>query len=160
MARPNNTKVNTDIWLLLAVVLSGAVALGYEMMWTRLLSLVVGGELLGILGVLAGFFGGMAIGAFALSKRAAHSKSPLKVFFLLEGAIALYGLISPHLIHSMSRLVPAWLGPASSDSGSAVSLLIIILCTGVILLPATIGMGANFAFLVEARRRFFPGRVQ
>ena len=158
MARPNNTKVNTDIWLLLAVVLSGAVALGYEMMWTRLLSLVVGGELLGILGVLAGFFGGMAIGAFALSKRAAHSKSPLKVFFLLEGAIALYGLISPHLIHSMSRLVPAWLGPASSDSGSAVSLLIIILCTGVILLPATIGMGANFAFLVEARRRYFTGQ--
>jgi spermidine synthase len=151
-------KATTDSWLLLAVVLSGAVALGYEMMWTRLLSLVVGGELLGILGVLAGFFGGMAIGAFSLSKRAARSKSPLKVFFLLEGAIALYGLISPYLIHFMSNFVPAWLGPASSESGSFGALLIIILCVGVILLPATIGMGANFAFLVEARRRYFSGQ--
>jgi hypothetical protein len=96
MPRAKDTKkATTDSWLLLAVVLSGAVALGYEMMWTRLLSLVVGGELLGILGVLAGFFGGMAIGAFSLSKRAAKSKSPLKVFFILEGAIALYGLSQP-----------------------------------------------------------------
>ncbi|MEM9820846.1 MAG: hypothetical protein AAF985_07230 [Bacteroidota bacterium] len=156
MTPSKNKKNNTDIWLLLAVVLSGAAALGYEMMWTRLLSLVVGGELLGILGVLAGFFGGMAIGAFSLSKRAAQSKSPLKVFFLLEGAIALYGLISPYLIHLMSQRVPTWLGPVSSDSGALVSLLIIIFCAGVILLPATIGMGANFAFLVEARRRYFP----
>lgn len=155
MPRPKNKNANSDIWLLLAVVLSGAVALGYEMMWTRLLSLVVGGELLGILGVLVGFFGGMAIGAFALSKKAAQSKSPLTIFFFLEGAIALYGLISPYLIHFMSNLVPAWLGPAASQSGTFVSLLIIILCSGVILLPATIGMGANFAFLVEARRRNF-----
>lgn len=155
MTKSKRKKEQKDIWLLLAAVLSGAVALGYEMMWTRLLSLVVGGELLGILGVLAGFFGGMAIGAFSLSKRAARSKSPLKVFFFLEGAIALYGLISPHLIHFMSNFVPAWLGPASSDSGTFVSLLIIIICAGVILLPATIGMGANFAFLVEARRRVF-----
>jgi spermidine synthase len=155
MPGPNNKKTSSDIWLLLAVVLSGAVALGYEMIWTRLLSLVVGGELLGILGVLAGFFGGMAIGAFSLSKRAAQSKNPLKVFFFLEGAIALYGLISPHLIHFMSNFVPVWLGPSSSDSGTFVSLVVIILCTGVILLPATIGMGANFAFLVEARRRNF-----
>jgi len=156
MPRPKTKKEQSDLWLLLAVVCSGAVALGYEMMWTRLLSLVVGGELLGILGVLAGFFGGMAIGAFALSKRAAQSKAPLKVFFLLEGVIALYGLVSPYLIHFMSTVVPAWLGPTSSDSGTLVSLTIIILCTGVILLPATIGMGANFAFLVEARRRRFP----
>jgi spermidine synthase len=158
MAGPKKKKINSDFWLLLAVVLSGAVALGYEMMWTRLLSLVVGGELLGILGVLAGFFGGMAIGAFALSKRAARSKSPLQVFFLLEGAIALYGLISPHLIHYMSNLVPAWLGPVSGSAGSVVSLVLIILCAGVILLPATIAMGANFAFLVEARRRYFTGQ--
>ena len=81
MSKSTNKKVGSDIWLLSAVVISGAVALGYEMMWTRLLSLVVGGELLGILGVLAGFFGGMAIGAFSLSKRAANSKSPLKIFF-------------------------------------------------------------------------------
>ncbi len=158
MPRLKNQKRITDIWLLLAVVLSGAVALGYEMMWTRLLSLVVGGELLGILGVLAGFFGGMAIGAFALSKRASKTKSPLKVFFFLEGAIALYGLISPYLIHFMSNFVPAWLGPASSYSGTFISLLIIILCAGIILLPATIGMGANFAFLVEARRRQFTNQ--
>lgn len=156
MTRPKHKKVNTDRWLLLAVVLSGAVALGYEMMWTRLLGLMVGGELLGILGVLTGFFGGMTIGAFALSKRAAQSQSPLKVFFLLEGVIALYGLISPHLIHFMSNLVPGWLGSASGDSGTLGSLLVGIFCTGVILLPATIGMGANFAFLVEARRRHFP----
>jgi spermidine synthase len=89
--KPGKNIEPKDNLLLLAVLLSGAVALGYEMMWTRLLSLVVGGELLGILGVLAGFFGGMAIGAFLLSKQAARSKSPLRIFLILEGIIALYG---------------------------------------------------------------------
>lgn len=156
--KPGKNKVPKDNLLLLAVLLSGAVALGYEMMWTRLLSLVVGGELFGILGVLAGFFGGMAIGAFSLSKRAARSKSPLRIFLILEGSIAIYGLLSPHLIHFMSKLVPSWLGTASSESSSLLVLIIIILSTGILLLPATIGMGANFAFLVEARRRRFPNQ--
>lgn len=160
MARQKSKKERSDRWLLWAAVLSGAVALGYEMMWTRLLSLMVGGELLGILGVLAGFFGGMAIGAVALSKRAAQSRSPIKVFILLEGAIALYGMISPHLIHFMSQYVPIWLGPGSSDTGSLGALAAIIVCTGILLLPATIGMGANFAFLAEARRRIFPQQPQ
>ncbi len=155
--KKKSKKYIKDNWLLLAVVLSGAVALGYEMMWTRLLGLVVGGELLGILGVLAGFFGGMTLGAFWFSKKAVRSKSPIKVFFILEGAIALYGLFSPHIIHYTSSFLPAWLGHGSSQSGSLLSLSIVIICVGLILLPATIGMGANFAFLVEAWHRNFPG---
>jgi len=158
MSTHTHDKKASDLWLLGAVVLSGAVALGYEMMWTRLLSLVVGGELLGILGVLAGFFGGMAIGAFAFSNKVVNSRSPIRMFLLLEAIIIIYGLMSPHLIHFLSSYIPAWLGPSSGDSSSALTLMIIIIASGLILLPATIGMGANFAYLVEARRRFFPNQ--
>ena len=59
-----------DAALLLAFFLSGAAALGYELLWTRLLGLALGSETIGLLATLAGFFGGMALGAALLHRRA------------------------------------------------------------------------------------------
>ena len=38
--------------------------LGYEIVWTRELSLALGTEMMAVLGAVAGFFGGLALGAF------------------------------------------------------------------------------------------------
>ncbi len=74
----------TDRLLLLAFVLSGTAALGYEILWTRLLSLALGAETLGVLGVLAGFFGGLALGAWVLHRHARSVRRPVRLFILLE----------------------------------------------------------------------------
>ncbi|MCK5799874.1 MAG: hypothetical protein KAI47_21940, partial [Deltaproteobacteria bacterium] len=63
---PTKTSKRGDGLLLLAFLLSGAAGLGYEILWTRLLGIALGSEILAIFGVLAGFFLGLAIGAFAL----------------------------------------------------------------------------------------------
>ncbi|MEM8907379.1 MAG: hypothetical protein AAGD05_05985, partial [Bacteroidota bacterium] len=144
-----------DHWLLSAIVLSGCAALGYELLWTRLLALVLGGEVLGILGVLAGFFGGMVLGAYFLSERASRSQTPLVDFMRLEAIAAIYGVISPFLIYGLSIFLPRYLGPVAGDNNSFSALFLTVLIAGLVLLPATFCIGANFAYLVEARRRLF-----
>ena len=150
------SKNRNDRLLLVAFLLSGFVALGYEMVWTRLLALVLGGEILGVLGVLAGFFLGMVIGAFTLSKHARRTPNPVRMFIILELIIAFYGLISPYLIYALSDAVPQWLGPVAGDNDSLIALSCSLLISSLVLLPATFGMGANFAYLVEAQRRILP----
>ena len=157
MAKKNSTG---DLLLLAAIIFSDFAALGYELLWTRLLSLVLGGEVLGILGVLAGFFGGMVLGAYGLSRHARRSANPIRVFIILEAITAVYGVLSPHLIYKLSNWLPLWLGPVAGDNNSFTALLLTVLIAGLALLPATFCIGANFAYLVEARHRVFKKQQQ
>ena len=142
-----------DRLLLLAFFLSGVAALGYEILWTRLLSLALGSETLGILGTLAGFFGGLAIGSFALHGRVRRSADPARLFALFEAIAAAYALASPHLLHALARILPPLLGPAAGDNDTPLALLLSLGTAVAVLLPATVPMGATLAALVEARRR-------
>ena len=142
--------VPRDRLLLVAFFLSGAAALGYELLWTRLLGLALGNEMLGVLAVLAGFFGGMAIGAGALHDRARNSKNPVRLFVVLELVAAAYAVGSPYILHALAGAVPPALGEAE---GLALPLLI----AGGALLPGTFCMGATLPALVEARRRVVRG---
>src|SRR3981189_296655 len=55
-------------WALIPIVAaSGFAGLGYEIVWTRELSLALGTEMMAVLGAVAGFFGGLAAGPFALA---------------------------------------------------------------------------------------------
>jgi spermidine synthase len=145
--------VKRDRWLLLAFFLSGAAALGYEILWTRLLSLALGNETLGILGTLAGFFGGLALGSFALHETAKRSRHPARLFAALETLAAGYALASPNLLHALARRLPPLLGPAAGDNDTPLALVLSLATALLVLLPATVAMGATLAALVEARRR-------
>jgi spermidine synthase len=147
---------NGDGRLLLAFLLSGVAALGYELLWTRLLALTLGSESLGVLGVLAGFFGGLALGSFLFHERARRSPNPLRLFAVLEGVAALFAAISPHLLHALSAWLPQRLGSTAGDNDTALALSLSVAVAGVTLLPATICMGATLPALVEARRRARP----
>ena len=92
-----------DRVLLAALFFSGFAALGYELLWTRLLSLALGSEMMGVLGVLGGFFGGMVCGGFCLNAHAHKSRSPVLAFVLLELVVAVYALCSPHFLLWLAR---------------------------------------------------------
>lgn len=148
--------MKNDRLLLLAFFLSGTAALGYEILWTRLLSLALGSETLGILGVLAGFFGGLAIGSWLLHDAARRARNPLRLFAILETVAALYAALSPFLLYALARRLPAWLGPAAGDNDTTLALVLALGVATLVLLPATLCMGATLAALVEARRRALP----
>lgn len=147
------TRGNTsDALLLLAFFLSGAAALGYELLWTRLLTLALGSETIGVLATLAGFFGGMALGAAALHRRAETSHNPVRLFVTLELVAAGFAVASPFLLHALSRSLPPLLGPITAGDQGA-SLVVAVLVATLVLLPGTVCLGATLAALVVARRR-------
>ena len=147
----------SDHLLLIAFVFSGAAALGYELLWTRLLALTLGHETLGVYGTLAGFFAGMAVGAALLHRRAAEGPSPLRLFVTLEIIAALFALISPDLLRILAAQLPALLGPIAGDNQSSAALVLSLVVATVVLLPGTLCLGATLPALVAAHRRARPG---
>jgi hypothetical protein len=145
-----------DAILLLAFFLSGAAALGYELLWTRLLGLALGSETIGMLATLAGFFGGMALGAAALHRRAESSPNPVRLFITLELVAAAFAVASPFLLTALARLLPPLLGPVVGAADQGPALLVSLLVATAVLLPGTVCLGATLAALVVARRRANP----
>lgn len=144
-----------DGLLLVAAFASGAAALAYEMLWTRMLALSLGSETVGVLAGLAGFFAGLALGAALLHDRALDARDPVRFFVVLELIAAGFALVSPHLLHWLAHVVPAWLGPLAASGGSAA----LAASTAVAALVLALGaapLGASLAALVEARRRACP----
>ena len=62
--------------LILIVAASGFAGLGYEMVWTRLLTAALGSEMMAVLGAIAGFFAGLSLGAFFLDGPIRRARSP------------------------------------------------------------------------------------
>jgi spermidine synthase len=140
--------------------LSGFAALGYEILWTRLLSLILGAESLGVLGVLAGFFAGIVIGAVVFDRKLARVRHPVRVFAAFEVFIAVFAILSPHLLYGLARAVPAVLGPIAGDNDTLVALALSVTVAGGVLLPATLFMGGTLVALVNARLRAMPADPQ
>ena len=67
---------------------SGAAALIYEVAWTRSLGLVFGASHLAVATVLAVYMGGQALGSALVGGRADRSVRPLRLYGLLELAVA------------------------------------------------------------------------
>ncbi|VIO65211.1 Polyamine aminopropyltransferase [Bradyrhizobium ivorense] len=141
-------------WALIPIVTaSGFAGLGYEIVWTRQLSLALGTEMMAVLGAIAGFFGGLALGAFALDELIRRARSAWHVYAMLEGVIAVWGLVNIWLLPAAGRALPPLLGSEPSPA---------LLWTGsfalptLVLLPATMAMGGTLAALErmtrEARR--------
>ena len=157
--RSSNPKVTTPSSagaLLLPFMLSGAAALGYEILWTRLLAGALGQESVGVFGVLVGFFAGVVAGAWLLSPRLRSSVDPLRTFLLLETIAALYALLSPFLLRELATWLPAWGGSVVGAPGSWSPWAAAGFATSIaalVLLPATFCLGGSFAALGEEARR-------
>ncbi|MCE9567149.1 MAG: fused MFS/spermidine synthase [Planctomycetes bacterium] len=130
----------------LLIFLSGTAALVCEVSWSRQVGLVVGHTAQAAALVLAAFFTGMAVGQF-LGGRMMSRVHPLLGYGLAELAVAGGASLVPSLLASIS----------ASDFGDAGMAM---LCF-VVLLPATIPLGATFPFVVEhlSQREHGGGRI-
>lgn len=139
-ASPKAGKLRSLLAVLLAL-LSGAPALAYQVVWTRLVALAAGSQVEAISAVLVAFFGGLALGARLLGPRADRVASPLRLYALLEiGAGAL----------AAATLLP--LGALASgrlELGSGPALLV----AAGSLLPATLLLGGTLPALLRSGLR-------
>ena len=128
---------------LVLFAVSGAAALIYEVVWTRLLTLHMGHGLAAASTVLAAFMGGLAAGAGAAGRYAGHltRERALRLYAGLEVAIALLALAIPLLLELMRPLLAA----AYADGAGGTTFGLLRLASSVLLLcvPAAC-MGATF----------------
>ena len=93
--------------LVLAVfVLSGAAGLIYEVVWSRQLVLVFGNTTQAVSTILTGYFGGMAIGSVVGGRVADRSRSPIRLYGLIELVLVAVVIATPvtfRLLHEVYR---------------------------------------------------------
>lgn len=150
---PTNPKKIPLSVVLTLFYFSGALALVYQVVWSRLMMQVFGSTALAVGTVLAAFMGGMAIGAWMFGKIADKSTNCFRLYAWLEIGIALVAYVSHTLLSNF--------GPANLalydifGSAPAVYSIFRFMLAFVLVMVPTIFMGATLPvlarFLVKQR---------
>lgn len=109
MSRPVHSRP-----LALAFLLSGVSALICQVLWTRLLGLVLGNTVAAVSVVLAAFMAGLALGGYGGGRLATRLQRPWRGYVLLECLIGLYVLITAALLPHLDALYL----PLARDQGA------------------------------------------
>jgi spermidine synthase len=134
-------------WLVLgAFALSGFASLGYEVVWTRVLTRFLGNSVYAFSAMLTTFLVGLALGSLVLSPFVDRIKRRIAVLGAVEFGVALYVLLSIGVyswqlenLLPFAHPFPAWDAP-----------LWRFLCTFSVLLVPTFLMGATFPLAARA----------
>lgn len=144
---------------LAAAVVSGAAALVYEVVWLRMLGLVVGHAVDALTAVLAAFMAGLALGAALSGRLAGRVRHPLATCAWIEVGVAAFAALLPA---AFVWLLPAslWLRDALNLSYQAFGVSQVALACTLLLLPATL-LGGTLPLLSQGLSRGHeqPARV-
>lgn len=122
------------------LVASGFAGLGYQIVWTQQSAIWLGHESAAVLAVVAAFFGGLALGAWAWAPRIAQARQPQRWYAGCELVIAAWSLALVLLMAPLGEWLAHLAGP-QPDPVWQWSMA--FLGTFVLLLPATAAMGAT-----------------
>jgi spermidine synthase len=135
-------------WPILAIfVLSGAAGLVYEIVWSRQLVLVFGNTTQAVSAILAGFFGGMAIGSVLGGRLADRVRSPLRLYGAIELVLVAVVVATPFTFRVVTALYGT-VAVALEDSPQLLAFIRLGLAL-LALAPATILMGATLPTLTR-----------
>ena len=133
--------------ILIIFALSGAAGLIDEIVWSRQLVLVFGNTTQAVSAILTGFFAGMAIGAPIGGRLADRVRSPLRLYGLLEIALAVVVIATPLTFRLINEI---YRGIYPGLEGSPQALALVRMGLAVLALaPATIMMGATLPSLTR-----------
>ncbi len=150
--------LQSRFWILIFFFVSGVTGLIYEVVWTRLLTRVMGNTHYSIATVLTIFMAGLALGSYLGGRWIDGKKNPLFVYATLEGAIGIYCLLIPSIIDSAFPLFE-WVYQTQNESYSKASLCRFFICGAILLIPTAL-MGATLPVLSKyvSRERACIGR--
>ena len=126
-------------WMLPLMLVSGANAFLYEVLWTRMLAHVMGGSIYAFATMLAAFLTGIALGGGLAGKVAANRERAAVAFAFTQAAIG-----------ALSIGVYAWMGLLIPDVRTTWSLA---LFAAAVMLPATVFIGATLPLSVRVLAR-------
>jgi len=128
-----------ESWILPIMLVSGAATFTYEVLWTRLLSHILGGSVAAFATMLASFLAGIAIGS-AIASRIAWNRSVAQLGFIFAELGAAVTCAAIYL--TLDKFIPK-----STSLPGNVTIAIALL------LPATLFIGATFPFAVRILSR-------
>lgn len=131
-----------EVWILPVMLISGAVAFTYEILWTRLLAHLLGGSIYAFGTMLATFLVGLALGAGLASRFAYRKRQALHLFIVSQLTIAATSWLAFLAIEAL----PEWIRGTSGQGSAWLSGP--WLCA-TILLPSTLAIGATFPLAVR-----------
>ena len=126
-------------WILALILVSGANAFFYEVLWTRMLSHVMGGSIYAFATMLAAFLAGIALGGGLAGPLARDRDRAALAFGATQALIAI-----------LSAGVYLWMGtliPESRSTGTMAGMAVAVM------LPATVFIGATFPLAVRILAR-------
>ena len=126
-------------WMLPLMLVSGATAFLYEVLWTRMLTHVMGGSIYAFATMLAAFLTGIALGGGLAGKVAEKRERAAVAFALTQVAVGV-----------LSVGVYAWMGPLIPTSLTTYTLAVFAVA---VMLPATIFIGATLPLSVRVLAR-------
>lgn len=142
------TAAGRNAVLLAAAFLSGLVAVVYEVVWSRYLTLIFGSSFLGVAATLAGYMLGLALGSRWLGARADGKPGPLRIFVRLQLGLGLLAGLSPLIYAGLSRL--SMLVMQALEAGETGRILIRCAVSGCALVPGAALAGGMLPALVKA----------
>ena len=151
MVQPRNALGAHGAVALLLMVASGFAALGCQIVWTQQAALWLGQESAAVLAVVGAFFGGLALGAWTLGERIERSARPARWYAACEAAIALWSLA---LIGLPALAAPLLLGLMGVQPSALGQWSVAFVGTFVLLLPATVAMGATLPAMERVLARW------
>lgn len=128
-------------------LVSGAAALIYQVAWSALLSLTFGSSTLAVSAVVAGFMGGMGVGAWRWHRVGERVRSPLRAYAVLEVGIAVSTALFTRAFTHLPELYAALAGAV--EPGLGLDLLRIASVLVLLAVPAAL-MGATYPALCMA----------
>ena len=138
--------------VLFCFALSGFIALSYEVIWSRVLSLIIGSSVYAFSIMLTTFLIGLALGASMATRFVDRIRRPVLAFALIEIGVGVASMVGAYLFNDLPYIfvqVYRWL------EGSALGILLFsrFLIASLVMIVPTFLLGALFPLVVRITTR-------
>ena len=128
--------------------LTGVTALGYEVLWARMLSTLFGVSIFGVVITVSAFMAGLGVGSLVGGKIQYKIRSPLIFFALVELVVAIFAFNLPHLLSALDSQVSS----LTVESNYTVWFLYQSLSTFILMMLPAFVLGLGFPMVLSALR--------
>jgi spermidine synthase len=136
------------IVILAVFAVSGFIALAYEVIWSRVLALIIGSSVYAFSIMLTTFLTGLAAGAAAVSRFTDRIRRPVMAFAIIEIGVGITSFIGAHLFNDLPYVFVQLYRIIGSNSFT-VLLFARFLISALVMIGPTLLLGALFPLVVR-----------